>query len=121
MHAPINLQCLRITGSRPGPHLLITGGVHGDEFESMPCIRQLAQFILPEKLQGNLTLIPVVNEAAFLNGDRVAEDGLDLARVCPGESNGSVTQRTAAALTEQIQQADYYIDLHSGGIPMEVW
>ena len=121
MPDPITLQRLQIVGLRPGPHLLITGGVHGDEFEAMSCIRQLSQLVQAEKLQGTLTLIPVVNEAAFINGNRVGPDGQDLARVCPGNPSGTVTERTAAALTAQIQQADYYIDLHSGGIPMEVW
>jgi len=121
MSDKIQLQTLVIDGSLPGPHLLITGGVHGDEFESMACIRQLGQVIVPDNLQGRVTLVPVVNEAAFIHGNRMAEDGLDLARVCPGDSQGSVTQRTAAALTELIQQSDYYIDLHSGGIAMEVW
>ena len=64
---------------------------------------------------GELTLVPCVNEAAFLRGHRTASDGLDLARVCPGRADGSVTERTAAALSELIQRADFYIDLHTGG------
>ncbi|GIS59986.1 MAG: hypothetical protein CM1200mP2_22110 [Planctomycetaceae bacterium] len=63
----------------------------------------------------------MVNEAAFLNGNRTAEDGLDLARVCPGDPEGSVTLRTAVSLSALIASADYYIDLHSGGIVMDVW
>ena len=35
-------------------------------------------------LRGRLTLIPLVNEAAYQLGRRTAEDGLDLARTCPG-------------------------------------
>ncbi|GIT29851.1 MAG: hypothetical protein Ct9H300mP1_18970 [Planctomycetaceae bacterium] len=116
MTETIELQRIEITGTSDGPHLLITGGVHGDEFESMASIRRLAGAVNAEDLSGTLTLVPVVNEAAFLNGNRTAEDGLDLARVCPGDPEGSVTLRTAVSLSALIASADYYIDLHSGGI-----
>ena len=121
MTETIELQRIEITGASDGPHLLITGGVHGDEFESMTSIRRLAGAVNAEDLSGTLTLVPVVNEAAFLNGNRTAEDGLDLARVCPGDPEGSVTLRTAVSLSALIASADYYIDLHSGGIVMDVW
>jgi len=52
---------------------------------------------------------------AFRRGERTAEDGLDLARVCPGRADGSTTKQIAHALTETIRSADYYIDLHTGG------
>ena len=107
-------------GRAEGPQLLITGGVHGDEFEPMAAIRRLIDRFdsdenIAKNLQGTLTLVPVVNEAAFLRGRRCADDGLDLARVCPGRPDGSITERTARALSNLIESADYYIDLHTGG------
>ena len=51
---------------------------------------------------------------------RSAEDDLDLARTCPGNPKGSVTERTAYALAELIRSADYYVDLHSGGMTMRL-
>ena len=117
----IELQCKEIVGSEAGPHLLITGGVHGDEFESMVAIRRLIREVAPAQLRGRLTLVPVVNEAAYLRGTRTADDMLDLARTCPGRADGSVTEQTAHALSHLIRGADYYIDLHSGGIIMSVW
>lgn len=99
---------------------MITGGVHGDEFEPIAAIGRLVELFESrdarvESLRGRVTLVPVVNEAAFLRGTRTAEDGLDLARTCPGNPDGSVTERTAAELSDLIRRADYYIDLHSGG------
>lgn len=111
----------RVFGGRAdGPQLLITGGVHGDEFEPMAAVRRLIYRFesderIAQTLRGTLTLVPVVNEAAFLRGHRCADDGLDLARVCPGRSDGSITERTARALSDLIESADYYIDLHTGG------
>lgn len=62
-----------------------------------------------------MTLVPVANEAAFLRGARSAEDELDLARTFPGRAEGSVTERTAHAVAEMIREADFYVDLHTGG------
>lgn len=123
MSDPIKLKTRNFSGSNEGPHLLITGGVHGDEFESMAAIRELIRRFessLDELRRGRVTLIPVVNEAAFLRGSRTADDGLDLARVCPGRSDGSITERIAVALSEQIRAADFYIDLHTGGVEFDV-
>lgn len=121
MSGLVHLQSHVIAGQEPGPHLLITGGVHGDEWEPMVAIRRLID--LPElaTIRGQLTLVPVVNEAAFARGNRVAEDGLDLARTCPGKADGSITERTAHALSQLIQTADYYIDLHTGGTALTVF
>lgn len=113
----MNLQCVVCGGHLPGPRLLITAGVHGDEFEPMAAVQSLADELRDknDKIRGSVTLIPIVNQSAYLLGSRTAEDELDLARTCPGDSEGSVTQRIAAALSEVIRAADYYIDLHTGG------
>lgn len=120
MSEPLLIQ-KTLQGQQDGPHLLILGGVHGDEFESMAAIRRLIRQLQPQTLRGRVTFVPVVNEAAFWRGHRTAEDGLDLARSCPGKANGSITQRVAHAVSELIRTADYFIDLHSGGIVMQVW
>lgn len=114
------LASYEIRGNAPGPHLLITGGVHGDEFEPMVAIRQLMTEIRPAELRGRVTLVPVVNEPAFALGQRTADDGLDLARTCPGRADGSVTERIAFALSTLIRTADLYIDLHTGGTRLMV-
>ena len=106
--------------TKPGPHLLITGGVHGDEFEPMAAIRQLIASPSLKLLRGKLTLVPVVNEPAFLRGHRAGPDDQDLARTCPGDPNGSTTEQIAHALSELIQAADHYIDLHTGGTTLQV-
>jgi uncharacterized protein len=125
MHDDVRIAKFEFTGTEPGPRLLVTGGVHGDEFEPMAAVRRLIrrfkQSNPAESLaKGRLTLVPVVNEAAFLHGTRTAPDGLDLARTCPGKSDGSVTERTAHALSELIRRADFYVDLHSGGTALRV-
>jgi len=125
MRDDIRIAKVEFTGAEPGPYLLITGGVHGDEFEPMAAVRRLIrrfkQSNPAESLKkGTLALVPVVNEAAFLHGTRTAPDGLDLARTCPGKPSGSITERTAHALSMLIRRADFYIDLHSGGTALRV-
>ena len=118
MNEALNLRRKELVGSREGAHLLITGGVHGDEFEPMAAIRKLIQRFektSATSMKGRLTLVPVVNEPAFVQGARTAEDGLDLARVCPGLADGANTLGVAHALSELIRSADFYIDLHTGG------
>jgi predicted deacylase len=107
-----------IRGSQ-GPRLLIVAGVHGDEFEPMAAVRELMLRIssgeLRGELRGEVTLVPVANPAAYARGERVAEDGLDLARVCPGRADGPITEQTACRLSSLITAADHLIDLHTGG------
>ena len=117
----MNLRKEIFTGRRDGPHLLITAGVHGDEFEPMVAVLRLIQQLPTHDLAGRVTLVPVVSASAFTTGKRTGADGLDLARVCPGSKNGTVTEQSAAALSQLIQQADYYIDLHTGGVGLSIW
>ncbi|MCY2965237.1 MAG: succinylglutamate desuccinylase/aspartoacylase family protein [Planctomycetota bacterium] len=117
---PVTLASQTLTGDKPGPHVLITGGVHGDEWEPMGAIRRLRFKLAGRLRRGRVTLIPIVNEAAFARGSRVADDGLDLARTCPGRVDGSVTEQTAWALSEVIRSADFYVDLHTGGTRLKV-
>jgi len=117
----MELKTLTIDGQKSGPHLLILAGVHGDEFEPMAAVRQLAKVLLPEELEGRVTLVPVVNEEAFLRGARCAGDGLDLARTCPGKVDGSYTEQVAFAVSALIKTADYLIDLHTGGNVMSLF
>lgn len=110
------IDVITIEGARPGQHLLILGGVHGDEYEPMAAIRLLKTQINPDQLTGRVTLVPVVNQPAYERLQRCGPDELDLARTFPGSSEGSISQQIAAEATQLIQSADYLIDLHTGGV-----
>lgn len=101
--------------------MLITAGVHGDEYEPMVAVRTLIGRLERETLRGTVILAPVVNVSAFRLGERCGEDGLDLARTCPGRADGSITERVAHELSALIRGVDYYIDLHTGGARLRVW
>lgn len=114
------LQKVSFQGTSSGPHLLITAGVHGDEYEGIEAIRELISSIDPNNLSGKLTLIPIVNEPAYRRLSRTAEDGKDLARTCPGAPDGTITERIAHLLSQEIREADYYVDLHTGGFRFKI-
>ncbi len=108
------------------PHLLITGGVHGDEFEPIAAIRELIELFRTHDpsvsgFRGRITFVPIVNESAFRRGHRCGDDGKDLARTCPGRPDGSETELTAFALSGLIRSANFYIDLHTGGTELSVF
>lgn len=121
----LQLKRFQFRGETAEPHLLITGAVHGDEFEPIAAIRRLISLFQQRSdetadLRGTVTLIPIVNEAAFVRGHRCAEDEKDLARTCPGRPDGSITEQTAWALSQSIRAASFYIDLHTGGTELSV-
>lgn len=118
----MDFQAIDVGRAGDRPHVLFTGGVHGDEYEPMAALRRLARALTlnGRKIAGRVTIIPVVNEEAFRLGSRTAGDGLDLARTFPGRLDGSITERIAASLAPRIGSADYYVDLHTGGERLQV-
>ncbi len=104
-----------------GPSVLITAGVHGDEHEPILAANNLIRILSPLLKKGKVTIVPIVNSTAVANGTRCGSDGLDLARVCPGNSQGSVTEMDEAKISALISQSDYLIDLHTGGKLFDIY
>jgi predicted deacylase len=101
--------------SEKGPHLLIIAGVHGDEFEPMIAANNLVDTLRNKNFKGKVTILPIANIIAYDIGKRCGTDQLDLARTLPGKDFGSITEKIAKSVSELILQADYLIDLHTGG------
>ena len=100
----------------PGPTILITGGIHGDEINGVEIVRQIVAkgYNKPEK--GMVICIPVVNIFGFLSQTRQFPDGRDLNRVFPGSKRGSLASIFAYHLMNDIVPlADYCLDFHTGG------
>ena len=112
------LPLLYVTGAASGPTLVVTAAVHGDEYEGVEAIPRVFQQVEPKALRGTLVLVPVCNVPAYEAATRSSPiDGLNLARVFPGDAKGSITRRIAYWMTHKlIKPADFYIDLHSGGV-----
>lgn len=112
------LQIVSVVGGRPGPVLAVIGSVHGDELEGPLAIAQLLSNLEAEDFAGALLLLPIANPDAVAAAQRCTpSDGKNLARVFPGDTNGSVTEALAALITEHvIAPADALIDLHSAAV-----
>jgi N-alpha-acetyl-L-2,4-diaminobutyrate deacetylase len=116
-------------GLRDGPTVLVTGGVHGDEYEGPAAIHHLFNSLQIEGLAGRLWGLPVINMAAWTAKARVDPvDQIDLNRVFPGslDADGPTCALAAAVFSSFVQQCDVLIDLHSGGVrlvhlPMVGW
>ena len=100
----------------PGPTVLITAGIHGDEINGVEIVRQIIARKINIPLSGTTICIPILNTFGFLNADRTFPDGRDLNRVFPGTKTGSLASRVAYYFTKEILPfADYCLDFHTGG------
>jgi predicted deacylase len=111
-------------GTRPGPVLTITAGIHGDEFPPILALQRLRSEIRPADLSGTLVLIHLANTPGFF-GRSIARnpiDGKNLNREFPGEPNGTLTERLAHLLTtEVVSRTDYLVDMHAGSSHERLW
>jgi predicted deacylase len=113
---PLDVPIIVQRSQKPGPTLLLTAGIHGNEVNGVEIVRQLIhkKYNIPEK--GTIICIPVVNVFGFINQERKFPDGRDLNRVFPGGRLGSLASRFAyAIMNEIIPHIDYCIDFHTGG------
>ena len=100
-----------------GPTLLLTGGVHGDEYEGQIAISRLAQTLDVKKLKGRLILIPAVNMPAALNATRLSPiDGRDMNRCFPGNPKGTFSEMLAHFIDSKVlPHVDVSVDMHTAG------
>lgn len=108
---------VEVAGHAAGPTVALLGGVHGDELEGVLAARRVARILDRAALRGTVRIAAPAHPAAWDAVSRTSPvDGLDLARVFPGDATGSPTERVARFLTERvISGADLLIDLHSAG------
>ena len=101
---------------KPGPTVLITAGIHGDEVNGVEVVRQIISKGINKPKKGTIICIPVINVFGFIHMDREFPDGRDLNRVFPGAKTGSLASRVAHKLmTEIVPHADLILDFHTGG------
>ncbi|MBC7184736.1 MAG: succinylglutamate desuccinylase/aspartoacylase family protein [Marinobacter sp.] len=108
---------LVVNGVNAGPTLCLTGAVHGDELNGIEIIRQTVYDLNPEKLSGQVVGIPIVNLPGFQQGSRYLPDRRDLNRHFPGSADGSLADRIAYSLFENvIRHCNMLVDIHTGSL-----
>lgn len=106
-----------LNGEEPGKTVLITAGIHAEEYVGIQAAVELADRLKTEKIAGTVVIVKVINREAFENrsGSFGYEDGKNLNRVFPGNREGTQMERLAWGIEKELFPiADYYIDLHSG-------
>lgn len=106
-----------VNGRRNGLVLALVSGIHGSEHAPIVALQNIGQRIAHDNMRGAVILVHIANLPAF-KGRTIyfgPNDLKNLNRSFPGNAAGSVTERIAHALTEQvIKQSDYLIDIHAG-------
>jgi len=109
-------------GTAPGPRLLLTSAVHGDELNGISVIHKLMQSLDLTMLRGTVIAVPGVNQPGLNANNRhfVGSDHggnmADLNRLFPGRLDyGSTAERYVGRLWHQIfkNNADFAVDLHT--------
>jgi predicted deacylase len=121
---PISVPVVIVNGSTPGPTLCLTAGVHAAEYPGIDAVLRTIQALDPATLRGTVIAVPVVNTLMFQQrvGFLNPIDGLNLNRTAPGGADGSVSERLAHMLhNEVILRAQYHIDCHGGDLGEILW
>jgi predicted deacylase len=106
-----------IHGALPGPVLGLIAGTHGYEYAPILALQAIRADVDPAQLSGTLILVHVANLPSFLGRTIYYSpvDGENLNRAFPGDPNGSISERIALALTQEvIERSDVVLDLHAG-------
>jgi len=118
-----------IHGARKGKVLALVAGTHGYEYPPLLALYRLKDMIDPKKLSGTLLLVHIANLPSFQRRTIYFNpyDWKNLNRVFPGDPKGTLSQRMAYVLTEEVvKKCDALIDLHCGDgnealIPYSYW
>src|SRR5437899_2949414 len=106
-----------VRGMQAGPTLALIAGTHGSEVAPIVALQRVRPMIDPAALRGTVLIVHVANMPSFLGRTIYYSpiDGKNLNRVYPGKADGTVSERIAYAITNQIiERADYLVDMHAG-------
>lgn len=97
----------------------IVTGIHGDEMEGQYICYELTRRIESEKefLKGIVDIYPAVNLLGLDNAiHSIPKERLDMNHIFPGDEKGTMMERIAYALTQDIYGSSMCIDVHGSDI-----
>ncbi len=118
-----------INGAKKGKVLALVAGLHAYEYPPILALYRLKTMIDPKALRGTLLMVHIANLPSFKKRTIYygPDDWKNLNRVFPGDPQGSMSQRIAAVLNDEVVgRADVLIDMHCGDgnealIPYTYW
>jgi len=115
----IQIPITLVNGSKNGPVLALTAGIHGYEYPPILALQRLKKKLDPAKISGAVILVHVINIPSFLKRTIYYNpfDWKNQNRVFPGIIDGTMTERIAFQITDQVlKQCDYHF-----GSPLRRW
>ncbi len=114
---PIDIHAFVWRSKKPGPTMLVSGGVHGDEINGVEIVRRsIAEGLFKNLKCGSVIAVPLLNVYGFINFSREVPDGKDVNRSFPGFASGSLASRVAYVMSQDILPlVDFGLDFHTGG------
>jgi predicted deacylase len=118
-----------IHGLKHGRVLALVAGLHAFEYPPILALYRLKAVIDPKALTGTVLMVHIANLPGFQKRTiyYVPSDWKNLNRVFPGNINGTLSQRIAAVINEQVvKRCDVLLDMHCGDgnealIPYTYW
>lgn len=107
---------------QPGKHLLILGGIHGNEICGPLALQSLINEISSSALEicrGKLTIVPVCNPRAYQEGKRFIEKDLNRFFRRLNSRPDTYEENLALELIPLVETCDYVLDIHSLTIASE--
>lgn len=113
--ANLHFESSTFTGQRPGPKLIVTGAVHGNETCGTEAIKRVLADIHANRIAivgGAVTFVPVTNPLAYAKRDRVGDRNLNR-NLAPNDKPKDFEDRIANWLCPLLASHDALLDLHS--------
>ncbi|MEO6280596.1 succinylglutamate desuccinylase/aspartoacylase family protein [Roseateles sp.] len=115
MTHPTHIRIHQFAGLQPGPRVLVTGAVHGNEIHGTTAMTEIARQLDAGELtlkRGTLTFVPIVNPLAHQLNRREGDRNLNR-NLRPPIIAQDFEDRIAKQLCPLIAQHDGLLDLHS--------
>ena len=102
-----------IRSERPGPAVLVVGGIHGDEEAGYLAARMVAEYTVAA---GTLLVLPDANRLAIAASRRAAPGARDLNREFPTAAGGRTRSALAGHIWDMVDEfeVEWLLDLHEG-------
>lgn len=116
----VRVPFVRIEGTQPGPTMVVTGGMDGDEYPGILAAYEIVRRYAGARdaFHGTLVVLPIVNVPGWENESSNNPDDRQFPKYFyPGKPEGRPTERLVSWLIEtHVRGTDAWYDLHSGAI-----
>ncbi len=116
----VRIPIVIVNGAQEGSTLLVTAGIHGGEYPSIEAAIRFGQELDASQVSGSIIVMSPISLNAFhaRQAFLVPDDGKNLNRVFPGKATGTISERMAfTIMNDVVPHIQGWIDMHGGDIP----